>query len=83
MNPLLSALGEAELKHKSPACIVLKRPSVSIDLLPDRLFKNINKNNAPTFFVNEMMREAEISIKYKGYIDRQLREIISLKKSRK
>lgn len=79
MNPLLSALGEAELKHKSPACIVLKRPSVSIDLLPDRLFKNINKNNAPTFFVNEMMREAEISIKYKGYIDRQLREIISLK----
>ncbi len=47
--------------------------------MPKRLFKDVETNGAPSFFIDEMMREAEISIKYKGYIDRQRREINILK----
>ncbi|MFQ6677436.1 MAG: tRNA uridine-5-carboxymethylaminomethyl(34) synthesis enzyme MnmG [Fidelibacterota bacterium] len=79
INHLLSTLGESVLKQKSSAYDILKRPSVNINHLPNRLFKKIKIKNAPVYFVNEMMREAEISIKYKGYIDRQLREILTLK----
>lgn len=79
INDLLALISEPGLKQKTPACDVLKRPSINISHIPNRLFKNVETNGVPTFFIDEMMREAEISIKYKGYIDRQHREIKILK----
>jgi tRNA uridine 5-carboxymethylaminomethyl modification enzyme len=79
INDLLALINEPGLKQKTPACDVLKRPPINISHLPNRLFKNVETNGVPTFFIDEMMREAEISIKYKGYIDRQRREIKILK----
>ncbi|MCH7762218.1 MAG: tRNA uridine-5-carboxymethylaminomethyl(34) synthesis enzyme MnmG [Candidatus Marinimicrobia bacterium] len=79
MNNLLTSLNEPCLKQKTPACDVLKRPIININHLPKRLFEKVELNGAPQFFIDEMMREAEILIKYKGYIDRQHREIMLLK----
>jgi len=79
MNGLLASANEPLLKQKTPACDVLKRPAINIEHMPKRLFENIELNGTPRFFIDEMMREAEIKIKYKGYIDRQFREIELLK----
>ncbi len=79
INELLASLDEPGLKQKTPACDVLKRPLIKINHMPKRLFEKIEINGLPEFFVDEMMREAEILIKYKGYIERQHREIKILK----
>ncbi len=81
INPTLSSLGEAEVKQKMLAKEILKRPGVSIEDLPAWLFDDINTDHVPSFFIDEMMREADITIKYKGYIERQLKEIAYLKEN--
>lgn len=80
INPTLLALGDPTIKQSFSAKKILKRPSINISHLPLRLFKQIKTNHIPDHFIDEMFLEAETSIKYDGYIKRQLKQISDMKK---
>jgi tRNA uridine 5-carboxymethylaminomethyl modification enzyme len=80
INPVLMAKNDDPLKHRQPACDVLKRPAVGIQELPKRLFKNIHVTPNQSVFEQELFLEAETRIKYAGYIRRQNEQVARLKR---
>ena len=72
-------VGVAKLQQKTPAQEVLKRPEVSIFDLPKELISL--KNNLQPWQKREVLFDVESEIKYKGYIDRHLKEIADVEKS--
>lgn len=80
INPALLHIGEKPIFQNTPARDILKRPAVNISLMPSNLFNKKNICGLSSFFDEEMLMEAEIIIKYEGYIKRQLKQINQLKK---
>jgi tRNA uridine 5-carboxymethylaminomethyl modification enzyme len=72
INELRSARQEKDKEGKRPTLEkVLRRPEVSIEDLSKRLSKS---------FPKDVMEQAEVQIKYAGYIDRQIRQARRLEK---
>ncbi len=80
INPALFRLGEKPILQNTPAKDILKRPAVNINHMPSRLLNIKSVNNFSSFFTDEMLLEAEVIIKYDGYIKRQHKQINQLKK---
>ena len=80
INPTLLALGESPIKQKCPAKEILKRPAVNINHLPLSVLGINDSTDCPSFLLNEMMMEAETTIKYEGYIKRQLKQLKQISK---
>ena len=59
---------------------ILKRPSLGIEGLPAKLFKNIKKTYRTSPFLYESFIEAEALVKYQGYIKRQDEQVKKMKK---
>ena len=78
INTRLKSLGETLLKHAAPAKTVLRRPSVSIDHLPNFLFSDLNKHHKSSPLYGESFIEAEARVKYVGYIKRQRNQVIKM-----
>jgi len=83
INPSLEALNEATISHAQPAQQVLKRPGMRISMLPARFTGVINPNNYEQHIFDEVLTEAETSIKYAGYIVRQHEQIERIKSQEK
>ncbi len=81
INPTLVRHQEKPIIHNQQAAALLRRPPIGIDDLPRRIFSNIDIADIPNPFIKEMRLEAEITIKYSGYIDRQKKEIERLLKN--
>ncbi len=79
MNGYLADIGEVAIKQKTPAKLLLKRPSVTIQALPKRLFSHIDLSFLDDVFMVEAYLEAETEIKYEGYIQRQVRQVERMK----
>jgi tRNA uridine 5-carboxymethylaminomethyl modification enzyme len=71
INKTLKSLGESPMKHAAPAKQILKRPSLGIEGLPKKLFREIKKTYKTSPFLFESFIEAEALVKYQGYIKRQ------------
>lgn len=80
INPTLSVAGEAPIKQKIPARSLLKRPEVTLQDLPERLFQHVPLQNIDPCFRDEVFLEVETSVKYEGYIRRQLRQVETLRR---
>ena len=80
INPTLASLGEPPIKQSYPAKEILKRPVVNIHHLPFNFLGLADGGDCPAFFFEEMLMEAETTIKYEGYIKRQLKQIENLHK---
>lgn len=80
INRALSDLNEKQISHKTPAEKLLMRPKLTISHLPKSLFKDVVKNDLEPSFVAESYFEAETTIKYRGYIKRQLDAVKKLSK---
>ncbi len=80
INTVLAQLGEATIKQKTPAEALLRRPSVGIHSLPKSLFSAVADTNIPPHFVYESYIEAEAIIKYEGYIKRQKKQVLRMKR---
>lgn len=71
LNPYLLNIGSAEMKQKTKLDLVLSRPFVSLKELVNmdnlvHLKENLDENQK-----QEIIEQAEISIKYAGYIERE------------
>ena len=73
-------MGEATIKHRTPAAVLLRRPSVNIHSLPESLFSTVTDTKIPAPFVYESYIEAEAIIKYEGYIKRQKKQVLRMKR---
>lgn len=73
INNRLKKLDISPLSNVSTMFDLLKRPQVSFDIL-----KNLNGLKGD--FNDEEVKEIEIEVKYKGFIDRQKREIENFKR---
>ena len=80
INPTLVSLGEAPIKQNCPAKEILKRPAVNIHHVLYNFLSFADEGDSPAFFFEEMLMEAETTIKYEGYIKRQLKQIENLHK---
>ena len=80
INKTLKDLGESPIRHAAPAKQILKRPSLGIEGLPAKLFKNIKKTYRTSPFLYESFIEAEALVKYQGYIKRQDEQVKKMKK---
>ncbi|HTK81901.1 MAG TPA: tRNA uridine-5-carboxymethylaminomethyl(34) synthesis enzyme MnmG [Bacteroidota bacterium] len=78
-NPVLSARGENEMQQSERLEQVLKRPGVKIeDLFNLDLLKNLSyytELSRDIGMVPRVLEQIEITVKYDGYINRQLEEI--------
>ena len=73
-NEFLSEIKTSTINSSISIYKLLKRPEVKItDVM--KYFYNNNKNSSNNGFSNEMLKQVEINIKYKGYIDRELLNI--------
>jgi len=79
INSTLVQRGEKPISSSRPAAQLLRRPILKISDLPERLFKDIEKENGDPFTA-EAYGESETSIKYEGYIKRQQETILRLGK---
>ncbi len=72
-------LGVSSLKQQTPAREALKRPEVSIFDLPEKT--TLLEDCLEPWQKKEVLFDVESEIKYRGYIDRHIKEIRSMKKS--
>ncbi len=73
VQSLLRACNSTELKSGTTMAELIRRPELNYDLLAP-----IDKNRTNTDY--RVAEQANISIKYKGYIDRQLKQVEQYKK---
>ena len=73
VQSLLRACNSTELKSGTTMAELIRRPELNYDLLAP-----IDKNRRNTDY--RVAEQANISIKYKGYIDRQLKQVEQYKK---
>ena len=74
INPTLLGAQEAPITTATTVAKILKRPNISINDLPKRVFKCDKPEN------HEVLVESESTIKYQGYIKRQEKHIEQMKK---
>lgn len=72
INSVLESVGSAPLRFSVKISELISRPQVSMKLLADALPDLKAVINAPANRKEEIAEEAEIKIKYKGYIDREI-----------
>jgi tRNA uridine 5-carboxymethylaminomethyl modification enzyme len=72
INKILSNINTSAIESPVTLHQLLKRPEVRIDVLASKFFKK------PNIYDRKVLKQAEIEIKYKGYINRQLSEIKKL-----
>ena len=77
INKQLQKLGESPISQPTALKSLLKRPSVSIGVLP---LKSLGEGSEKTL-TREVKIEAEAVIKYEGYIKRQQDQIDKMKKN--
>ena len=80
MNPVLEKNNSSLIKQKMKADKILSRPNVKLNQIIDRnnhLSKHIKEN---ILFKDEVAEQAEIQIKYLGYINRE--KEVAIKMSR-
>ena len=80
VSSVLPQLNKKTPPKATPVKSLLKRPEVSIDSLPKRLFSSLMKTDLDPAWINEILIETETIIKYEGYINRQLKQIARLQK---
>jgi tRNA uridine 5-carboxymethylaminomethyl modification enzyme len=73
VNPLLEKYGSTPLKTGTKLAELIRRPELSYDIL-----ESVDKTRAP--LAREVAEEAEILIKYEGYIQKQLSAAEQMKK---
>lgn len=73
LNEVLALHGETPVENGSTLGSLLRRPRLSYSVL------SIVDNNRPEL-TPELIQEVEISLKYQGYIHRQLRQVAQMKK---
>ncbi|MFI3253123.1 MAG: tRNA uridine-5-carboxymethylaminomethyl(34) synthesis enzyme MnmG [Eubacteriales bacterium] len=73
LNKILALHGETPVEHGSTLGSLLRRPRLSYEIL------EVVDSNRPDLS-SEMIQEIEISLKYQGYIHRQLRQVAQMKK---
>ena len=81
INNVLISRGENPLQHNCKAEELLKRPAIGIRDIPDSLIGSVKTHHIPDFFKEEIFLEAEVRIKYDGYIKRQNQHIQKLRNS--
>jgi len=79
INNELIRLDESPIRHSQPAKQILKRPGVELSHLPKRLTDGLIGSDYEEHIVDEIITEAETTVKYAGYISRQYEEIARLK----
>ncbi len=80
-NQLLLSVGESPIRERIAASNLLKRPKVCIKhLINYNILLQPDKCH-PSHLSQELMEEAETTIKYDGYIKRQVRHVAFLKKN--
>lgn len=68
LNPFLETIGSAALTQKMRYYNILSRPNISVA----DMFKNdLELKNAMSNYSNEVIEQAEILMKYEGYIERE------------
>jgi tRNA uridine 5-carboxymethylaminomethyl modification enzyme len=76
INPILDSLSSAPIKQKVKLNTILTRPDVYFEHLKkgnevlEKHIENLMENNA-SYLVSSIEEQAEILIKYEGYIDRE------------
>jgi tRNA uridine 5-carboxymethylaminomethyl modification enzyme len=76
INPILDSLSSAPIKQKVKLNTILTRPDVNFEHLKkgnevlEKHIENLMENHAP-YLVSSIEEQAEILIKYEGYIDRE------------
>lgn len=83
INGALSNIDEAAISQSQSAQQVLKRPGMRISMLPKRFTESLNSNEYENHIIDEILTEAETSIKYAGYIARQHEQIERIKSQEK
>ncbi len=68
VNPSLAEMGQSETEQKVKASSILGRPKITLDMLKDWV---PSINEAISGFDSESQEEAEIEIKYRGYIQKE------------
>ena len=64
----------------APAKNFLKRPEISINSMPKRYFSVLEKNTMSPHWAREVLLEVETQIKYEGYIKRQKKQVLRMKR---
>tara|TARA_B100001142_G_scaffold179806_2_gene179403 strand:+ start:70774 stop:72645 length:1872 start_codon:yes stop_codon:yes gene_type:complete len=78
INPILKEKNSSSLKQKMKAKSVLARPHISInDLCASSLISDFLNSSG---FSNEIIEQAEIQIKYGGYINKEKESVAKLKR---
>lgn len=83
INDMLIQLGESPIKHSQPANQILKRPGVKLTNLPKSIVDSLDISDYEDHIIEEVHTEAETTVKYAGYISRQLEQIEKLKSQEK
>jgi len=83
INVALLDSGDSAIKQAQPARQILKRPGFKISHLPERFIDNMATSGLDSHIVDEIYNEAEIIIKYEGYIIRQYEQIERLESQEK
>lgn len=74
INPILASIDSAPVDQAYRAAQILTRPNMSLDKLSEVDFINENVSNYPV----EVREQAEINIKYKGYIEKERENVAKL-----
>lgn len=77
INPFLESVGSADLAQKVRYVNVLSRPNIGI---PDLIKADPTLNLELKEYSNEVLEQAEILMKYEGYIERERENALKLKR---
>jgi tRNA uridine 5-carboxymethylaminomethyl modification enzyme len=77
LNPFLASVGSADLAQKVRYNNVLSRPNIGI---PDLILADHSLASDLKEYSNEVLEQAEILMKYEGYIERERENALKLKR---
>lgn len=78
INQRLDEAGESTVTEATSGSRLLKRPAITISMLPARIFDDVDLGRYTAGIKDEIYAEAETAIKYAGYIQRQKRQVEKL-----